>query len=194
MLNWSVEFARISLGRLSSRQRYLMTSSHGTTKYWAMLVLCICIKQSLLTFHIHITDLTSSTLLRVVMLVSAQNSQEWDTENCLPKKQALYLWNEVAVDLIGPQTVNVQGAEITLYALTCINPVSNLVEIQRILNKSAAHIGMIFENSWLAKVPPPTLRPHFAALNTGFLLSMPPSVHQCVSEVNVWLFLSQTPR
>jgi hypothetical protein len=39
--------------------------------------------------------------------------------------------------------------------LTCIDPVSNLVEITRIQNKSAAHVGMIFENNWLARYPKP---------------------------------------
>jgi hypothetical protein len=39
--------------------------------------------------------------------------------------------------------------------VTCIDPVSNLVEISRIQNKSAAHVGMIFENTWLARYPRP---------------------------------------
>jgi transposase InsO family protein len=39
--------------------------------------------------------------------------------------------------------------------LTCIDPVSNLVEIPRIHNKTAAHIGTIFENSWVARSPRP---------------------------------------
>jgi hypothetical protein len=72
-----------------------------------------------------------------------------------PREAGLVPWNEVAVDLIGPWTVNVQGADITFNALTCIDPVSNLVEIQRILNKSAAHVGTIFENLWLARYPRP---------------------------------------
>jgi hypothetical protein len=72
-----------------------------------------------------------------------------------PREAGLVPWNEVAVDLIGPWTVNVQGTEITFYALTCIDPVSNLVEIQRILNKLAAHVGTIFENLWLARYPQP---------------------------------------
>jgi hypothetical protein len=37
-----------------------------------------------------------------------------------------------------------------------------------------------------------TRTPHFAAQNTGCSLT-PPSVRQCVSEVNVWLFSSETP-
>jgi transposase InsO family protein len=72
-----------------------------------------------------------------------------------PREAGLVPWNEVAVDLIGPWTLNVQGAEVKFNALTCIDPVSNLVEIARIHNKSAAHVGTIFENSWVARYPRP---------------------------------------
>jgi hypothetical protein len=47
-------------------------------------------------------------------------------------------WYEVAVDLIGPWTLQVHGQEIEFWALTCIDTVSNLVEVVRIENKSAA--------------------------------------------------------
>ena len=38
-------------------------------------------------------------------------------------------------------------------ALTCIDPVSNLVEIALIESKSPAHGGMVFENTWLTRYP-----------------------------------------
>jgi hypothetical protein len=65
-------------------------------------------------------------------------------------------WYEVAVDLIGPWSLLVHGQEIIFNALTCINPVSNLVELVRIENKSAAHLGMLLENTWLARYPKPS--------------------------------------
>ncbi len=37
----------------------------------------------------------------------------------------------------------------------CIDSVSNLLDISRIQNKSAAHVGMIFENTWLSCYPKP---------------------------------------
>eukprot|EP00978_Attheya_sp_CCMP212_P027179 scaffold90819_cov35-Attheya_sp.AAC.1 len=56
-------------------------------------------------------------------------------------------WREVAVDLIGPWKVklgnvpNEDGQEsyVEFNALTCIDPVTNLVELIRINNKTAAH-------------------------------------------------------
>ena len=64
-------------------------------------------------------------------------------------------WYEVQVDLIGPWKVTVQGIEVEFSALTCIDPVTNLVEIIRVNNKSAAHVSQQFENSWLARYPKP---------------------------------------
>jgi hypothetical protein len=72
-----------------------------------------------------------------------------------PREATLVPWYEVAVDLIGPWTLLVHGQEIEFNALTCIDPVSNLVEVQRIENKSATHVGMIFENLWLSRYPKP---------------------------------------
>jgi transposase InsO family protein len=73
-----------------------------------------------------------------------------------PARQApLTPWSEVAVDLIGPWKVTVRGQEIEFNALTCIDPVTNLVELCRISNKTAAHVGQMFKNSWLARYPRP---------------------------------------
>jgi hypothetical protein len=70
-----------------------------------------------------------------------------------PSNGSLLPWNEVAIDLIGPWTLDIQGAKVKFPVLTCIDPVSNLVEIARIHNKSAAHVAMIFENNWCARYP-----------------------------------------
>ena len=40
-------------------------------------------------------------------------------------------------------------------ALTCIDPVTNLVELIRIENKSSAYIRQQFENCWLSRYPRP---------------------------------------
>ena len=48
----------------------------------------------------------------------------------LPPQHALFLpWKEVAVDLIGPWTLKVQETQARLNVLTCIDPVTNLVEM-----------------------------------------------------------------
>jgi transposase InsO family protein len=72
-----------------------------------------------------------------------------------PREATLVPWYEVAVDLIGPWTISVHGVDIEFNALTCIDPVSNIVELVRIENKSAAHVGMLFENHWMARYPKP---------------------------------------
>eukprot|EP00957_Ditylum_brightwellii_P174903 13317741-Ditylum_brightwellii.AAC.1 len=64
-------------------------------------------------------------------------------------------WAEVAVDLIGPWTLTIQGQEVEFSALTSIDPVTNLIELQRIDNKTSTHIAQQFENSWVARYPRP---------------------------------------
>ena len=68
-------------------------------------------------------------------------------------------FEEAAVDLIGPwkMTVNTNRGikEVEFNALTCIDPVSNLVELIRVDRKTAAHVGSRFEQSWLCRYPWP---------------------------------------
>ena len=64
-------------------------------------------------------------------------------------------WEEVAIDLIGPWTINVNGKVCEFNALTCIDTASNLVELVRIENKTAEHIRAKFEQTWLARYPRP---------------------------------------
>eukprot|EP00957_Ditylum_brightwellii_P044318 3362572-Ditylum_brightwellii.AAC.1 len=64
-------------------------------------------------------------------------------------------WDEVAVDLIGPWRMQVNGQEVEFNALTCIDPVTNLVEMIRLDNKMSEHVAHQFENVWLARYPRP---------------------------------------
>ena len=74
----------------------------------------------------------------------------------LPPKEAIFMpWEEVHVDLIGPWRVKINGKELEFNALTCIDPVTNLVELIRVDNKTSAHIAKQFENCWLARYPWP---------------------------------------
>ena len=75
----------------------------------------------------------------------------------LPERHApLMPWDMVAVDLIGPWKITVNDRDLEFNALTCIDPVTNLVELVRIENKTAAHVANKFENVWLARYPKPT--------------------------------------
>ncbi len=64
-------------------------------------------------------------------------------------------WYEIHIDLIGPWKITVQGIDLSFSALTIIDPLTNLVEIARIANKSAQHVGMQLENTWFSRYPRP---------------------------------------
>ena len=72
-----------------------------------------------------------------------------------PREAALLPWREVAVDLIGPWTLEVAEQRLPFIALTMIDMVTNLVEVVRLNNKTAAHVALHFENAWLARYPRP---------------------------------------
>ncbi len=66
----------------------------------------------------------------------------------LPKQEVrIAPWEEVAINLIGPWKVKVNGQQVEFNALTCI--VSNLVELIHVDNKTAEHIRDKFTQSWL---------------------------------------------
>ena len=72
-----------------------------------------------------------------------------------PRHAEIAPWNEVCIDLIGPWEIVVNGNICVFKALTCIDPVTNLVELIRITNKTMGHVAEQFENLWLARYPRP---------------------------------------
>ena len=72
-----------------------------------------------------------------------------------PREAPLVPWREVAVDLIGPWTIEIGHEKHSFSALTIIDTVTNLVEIVRIQSKTAAHIAQLFEQTWLSRYPTP---------------------------------------
>ena len=66
-------------------------------------------------------------------------------------------WDEVAVDLIGPWKLEVNGQEVEFNALTCIDPVTNLAELIRVnkANPTSRHVARKFEQAWLCRYPKP---------------------------------------
>jgi len=65
------------------------------------------------------------------------------------------LWQENAVDLIGPWKVKYPGQELIFNALMCINTVTNWVKLIQINNCPAAHVAQKFEDEWLSCYPRP---------------------------------------
>jgi hypothetical protein len=64
-------------------------------------------------------------------------------------------WEEVAIDLIGPWKVKVNGRQIEFNALTCIDTVLSLVKLIRVDSKTAKHICDKLIQSWLCQYPCP---------------------------------------
>lgn len=64
--------------------------------------------------------------------------------------------NECAVDLIGPWTIKMGNKDLIFKALTSIDPVTNLMEIVRIDDKTSRHVAQKFSNSWSSRYPWPT--------------------------------------
>jgi transposase InsO family protein len=71
------------------------------------------------------------------------------------REAPLVPWQDVAVDLIGPWTLTIGENNLKFSALTMIDLVTNLVEIVRLSNKTAAHVAIQFENTWLSRYPRP---------------------------------------
>ncbi len=59
----------------------------------------------------------------------------------LPKQEVrIAPWEEIAINLIEPWKVKVNGQQDEFNALTCIDTALNLVELIRVDNKTAKHI------------------------------------------------------
>jgi hypothetical protein len=62
----------------------------------------------------------------------------------------------VHIDSIGPWNIKLNGQQMQFNALTCIDPVTNLVEIFQYPNaKTSDEARQLFENGWLARYPRP---------------------------------------
>ena len=78
----------------------------------------------------------------------------------LPSKVAETIpWETLCVDLIGPYKIKLKKhktKEITLHAVTMIDPVTGWFEMQQIPNKEAHTVAEAVEQTWLARYPWPT--------------------------------------
>jgi hypothetical protein len=86
--------------------------------------------------------------------LKCKDCQKYKLAGCgyglLPKQEVQNApWEEVAINLIGPWKVKVNGRQVEFNALTCIDTVLNLVELIGVDNKTAEHICDKFTQSWL---------------------------------------------
>jgi len=72
-----------------------------------------------------------------------------------PRKAHIHPWRDVAVDLIGPWILSINNQKVQFTALTAIDTVTGLVELQRLENKTSADVARQFENCWLSQYPRP---------------------------------------
>ena len=87
---------------------------------------------------------------------SSGGNQEYS--HLAPRQAKLTPWSEVHVDCVDPWTITANnGAKFVFSALTCIDPVTNLVDIILLdgSNPRADYCGERFEICWLSKYPKP---------------------------------------
>ena len=73
-----------------------------------------------------------------------------------PREALVAPWYEIAIDTIGPWEIELQNNETRkFHALTMIDTVTNLVEMQRVNTTSALDAANAFEMNWLFKYPRP---------------------------------------
>jgi hypothetical protein len=74
----------------------------------------------------------------------------------LPKREVLIAaWEEVAINLIRPWKVKVNGQLVEFNPLICIDTVSNLVKLNCVDHKMVKHICDKFIQSWICRYPCP---------------------------------------
>jgi len=72
----------------------------------------------------------------------------------LPEREMWIVhWTEIAVDIITPWKIKVNGRVVEFNALTCIYIASNLVELIKIDEKTSVHVKEKFKQVWLARYP-----------------------------------------
>ena len=72
-----------------------------------------------------------------------------------PREANAIPWQEVHVDCIGPWKFSFRRQTVEFNALTSIDPVTNLIEINKVVGKTSAEIAHVFETNWLARYPRP---------------------------------------
>ncbi len=74
----------------------------------------------------------------------------------LPPRQDVSIpFEEIAADLIGPWSIDINGQTLQIQALTIVDTATTLAEIIRIKDRSSQHIANLFDNNWLARYPRP---------------------------------------
>ena len=73
-----------------------------------------------------------------------------------PRNETAVPWSDVAVEIIGPWTIDVNNTVFSFSALTAIDISTGLFEIKKIEEKTSDHAWQQFRNAWLSRYPRPT--------------------------------------
>ncbi|KAG7353949.1 integrase core domain containing protein [Nitzschia inconspicua] len=72
-----------------------------------------------------------------------------------PWEADLLPWQEIHCDSIGPWKIDFRARNIEFKAMTIIDPATNLIEIQPLLNGTAMEAADVVEDTWIARYPRP---------------------------------------
>jgi len=73
-----------------------------------------------------------------------------------PKTAESEPWRKMCVDLIGPYTItNAFGKELSIHAVTMIDPATSWFELKLLTNKTAIEVANVVEQTWLTRYPWP---------------------------------------
>ncbi|KAG7345677.1 integrase core domain containing protein [Nitzschia inconspicua] len=72
-----------------------------------------------------------------------------------PREAVLLPWQEIHCDSIGPWKIDLRARNIEFKAMTIIDPATNLIEIQPLLNGTAIEAADVVEDTWIARYPHP---------------------------------------
>eukprot|EP00536_Pseudo-nitzschia_multiseries_P008800 jgi/Psemu1/66688/estExt_Genemark1.C_2310007 len=114
--------------------------------------------EALLRRHFHHPDLCSvcRNVISNCLICPLVRTGTHQASQLAPRTAPITPWSEGHINCIGPWNVEINKINLKFDALTCIDPVTNLLEIIRIPeSKTAENIRRLFENCWLSRYPRP---------------------------------------
>ena len=72
-----------------------------------------------------------------------------------PRTAPFLPWSEVHVDDVGPWSVEVNGHEMKFHAMTMVDPVFNLLEVNLRTGTKSEETARVFRETWLCRYPRP---------------------------------------
>ena len=146
----------IITGKHVSHQRQFNQSTNGTTKYWLNHIGADNLYR---TLHLHFAypglKEAGAEFVKDCTVCQQHKLPGRGYGHLPPREAQLKPFYDCCVDLIGPWNVTLNGEVLSISALTCIDPVTNLTELVRLQNRTSSHVAFKFEQAWLSRYPRP---------------------------------------